>query len=132
MSCGVFATYEDTNGEDDYTLQELTDSDLIKSTRHLSFMSVQNINGNEGVISVTTFNGVMKVAEFKKGTYHITLSFEVSKGNAKLSICDTSSIIHTFEINNEEQVLDLTFDSTVYLKIAGEDCEFKLKYSFKQ
>ena len=132
VSCSSFKTYDDTNGPDDYSLQTLTDEDLITSTKHLSIVSVQNIVDGKGEISVDTFNGVMKIAEFKKGTYHITLTFEVSKGNTKLSICDKKNIIHTFEINGEEQVLDLTFDSTVYLKIAGEDCGFKLKFTFEK
>lgn len=136
MSCGVFATYEDTNGNDDYTLQSITMEMLLNKDSALEVGSVSSKNTKDGVTSlllnVTKFDGVKMLNRFSKGSYTLLVSFKVRAGNTRLVITDGKKIIYDFLINEENQVYEFTCDSPYYLKIAGESCEFDLQVKIEK
>ena len=130
FGCRLYKTYKDTNGDDDYSLQSISEEMLIKNKHGLDIGAVSNRESKDGTISiyksVATFNGVARIEKITKGTYEFTVSFKVSDGNARLVITDGSQIIHEFNINEDDQVLVLTCDKDCEIKLAGEDCSYEL------
>ncbi len=134
-SCGVFKTYEDTNGNDDYSLQEITEEMVIKNKGGVQIAAVSSEVTKDGVtnikLSVGEFNGVNQIHVFRKGSYTVNVNYEVSGGNTRLVITDGSSIIKDFNVNEDNQVYEFTCEKNYYLKLAGESCEFKLNVEIR-
>ena len=123
ISCG----YEDTNGDNDYTLQSITDDTILKGGSFSESMSSHIYINNKWKDSVKSLNGVKELNAFN-GPFKIVLSLEVSKGNAKLVICTDDEILHEFKVNEENQEYVCNYIGKVYIKIAGESCGFKSEY----
>ena len=130
-SCGPFKTYQDTNGDDNYTLQSITENEIINNTGGLKTAAVSNTKTKDGVTNITEsiyrFDGIEKVYTFKKGSYAIKLSYTVKSGNGRLVITDGKKIIHDFLINEDNQEYEFEATSTSYLKLVGESCELQLE-----
>ena len=135
MSCKAFERYEDTNGDNNYTLQHITEEMLIKNDSGLQVGAVSTKttkNGETNIsLSVMTFDGVNEIHRFKKGSYVVTINFKVSSGNTRLVITDGSKVIKGFNVNEDNQEYEFTCDKPYYLKLAGESCEFELKVVVK-
>ncbi len=129
VGCNLLKTYEDTNGESDYTLQSITDSMIIKGATYQEIESFTNQKNNDISISVNKFNGIKTIEEFRKYKYYIKLSFEVEEGNASLVLCNNKEILHCFKINEKNQEFSFECNNKVYLKIAGESCKYRLNYT---
>ena len=135
-SCGVFKTYEDTNGEDNYELQEITEDMLINKKGGVQIAAVTSEVSKNGVtnikLSVGELHGISEVHEFSKGSYVMTLNYQVSSGNTRLVLTDGESIVKEFNINEDDQVYEFTCAKRYYLKVAGEACKFSLKAEIKE
>ena len=135
LSCAAFTQYEDTNGDDNYTLQSITDDMIMKKDGGIQIGAVNSKTTKKGVTKISSsvhkFDGVENFQSFSKGSYEITLNFHVSSGNAKLVITDGNKIIYVFEINKDDQVFEFSCDKTYYLKLAGEACEYQLQAEIK-
>lgn len=124
--------FEDTNGDEDYSLQSIVDEDIVRSSNHVSVGSFETTVNNVTKLTTKKFNGVRSLETFRNNTYTIEVSFKVTKGNAKLVLCDGDSILHEFEVNQDNQTYSFTCDERVQLKIAGEDCAFELRYTYSK
>ena len=135
ISCAGFTQYEDTNGEDNYRLQSITEEMLINKNGGLQIGAVNSKTTKNGVTNISSsvhqFDGVESFHSFKKGSYEVKVSFTVSSGNARLVITDGNKIIYDFNINQDDQVYEFTCNSTYQLKLAGEACEYNLKVEIK-
>ena len=127
---------EDTNGETDFTLQTITDADIIEGMNTMSFMSSQSsvtVNGvSKNKISVGTMSGVMELYEGRLNNESLTvvLSGSVTKGNARIVVVLENEIVHDFELNAADQSFTLENASgRVYIKIAGESAGFSVEYT---
>ncbi len=128
-ACGGFTSYRDTNGDDDYTLQNITENDILNGIGSTSISAVSSRKGNTGKYEVGIFSGVEQLEKFLPGAYEITVSLKTESGNLRLLLCTSDKILYDFQPNGEDQtyVLDTRAD-TVYFKIAGEKAKFKLEY----
>ena len=133
LSLGGCKKYEDTNGPDDYSLQTLTEADLVSGKTGGSSVGRVESNVNDThKLKIKTFNGVESLQKFKRGDWQIELSFQVTKGNARLYLCSGGEILHEFQVNRDNQYYAFTVDSEdVSLRIAGEDCGFTLQYEVR-
>lgn len=135
MSCGVFKQYEDTNGDDDYTLQSITDEMLIKDSGGLQVGAITSTSSKNGITNISLkvhrFDGVNEIYKIKSGSYTMTVNFKVTSGNAKLVVTDGKRIVKTFNISEEDQVFEFTSTNSYYFKMAGEACEFELTAEIK-
>ncbi|HHX80163.1 MAG TPA: hypothetical protein GX692_03765 [Acholeplasmataceae bacterium] len=129
-ACSLFLNYEDTNGDDNYDLETITDEMIIEGSRSISIGSIESKVNNKGKLSINKFNGVKTIKTFNNGSYTITVDFKVTKGNVKLVLCDDEKIIHEFSINSENQTFTIADESKVYFKIAGESSGFELNYTY--
>ena len=135
-SCSAFKTYEDTNGEDNYSLQQISEDMLINDKGGVKIASISTSITKDGVtnikLSVGEFNGVDEIYAFKKGSYVVTVNYKVNSGNTRLVITDGIDIIKDFKINEENQVFEFSCDGKYYLKLAGESCKYDLTVEIKK
>lgn len=122
--------YKDTNGEDDYTLQSITDDEIVDDSNYSVIGSFRNVIKNKGSYRVKKINGVFTIDTFSKGTYTFTVDFKVSKGNAKLVLCDDDEIIYEFTVNQDSQSYTISSSTRFYLKVAGENSSLEVKYEY--
>ena len=136
ISCKAFKQYEDTNGKDNYSLQSITEEEIIKNNGGLKVGAVSSKNTKDGVTSITesifSFDGVEKVHSLKAGSYTITVDYTVKNGNGRFVITNGSKIIHDFVVNETNQVFELDSSEPCYLKLVGESCELEIKVEIKK
>lgn len=125
---GVY--YEDTNGASDYSLQTITDENIIKTDIQATGLVVNcDANGNESYMS-TSFSGVQSVyLEEKNGeNVEITVDYlNVKKGNFKMAVVVNEQIVHVFNINEPKQSYSAQgINGEIQLTVAGESahCDF--------
>ena len=128
-SCSA-AQIKDTNGDEDYTLQTLTEKDLIKSRSSVSKVSVSNTSGGVTVVKIDEISGVSEFKRFRGGSYTITVSYKLSAGNARLALCTSDKVLHEFQPNENDQTYTFDCDgSSVWLKGAFESAKIELVFS---
>ena len=125
------AVFKDTNGPDDYSLQSLTETDILKGASCVKTGAVETRVNDSRTFRVNTMHGVETLETFSKsGSYTLELSSEITKGNARLVLCTKEQILHDFDLNSAEQSWTFTVEhDTVFLRIAGEDCSFSVNYT---
>lgn len=125
---------EDTNGADNYSLQTITDENIINQDTGAMGLKIHS-----GVVSDTTtyssdkFTGVeeifgenMVANRFEITVYHA----QVNSGNFKIVLLEDDEIVHEFKLNELMQTYVLENPSGyVSLRIAGESADFTLEYS---
>lgn len=129
-SCKSFDHIEDENGADDYSLVQLVEEDIINKNSGVALISIISNTSDGGNASIEKFSGVKKFAEIKNKN-KIIVSFDLSSGNARLCIVSKTRILHTFNINEENQEYIINTNEKIYLKLAGESAKVNIKYSFE-
>ena len=127
----MMSIYEDTNGDADFSLQTLTDQDIIQGTSFTKVMSSTLKNHNKTVCKARTMSGVEKLWEerLENETLDIIVSCEITKGNAQLVLVIDDKIVHTFAVNEVYQRFTLAnVTGKVYLKLAGENAGYIVTY----
>lgn len=128
--CGT--TYEDTNGENNFELQTITDENIIhletgasglsyKETNigflHSSEYSSKNFNGVEQIY-LTNFIGPSDI-------YVYIGHMNVKGGNFRLVVINEDKIIHEFDLNTfNEEILFENLTGTFSIHVAGESAKF--------
>jgi len=125
---------EDTNGPDDYSLNTITDANIIN--RDIGAMNVSKESGllNDGItFSSKNFSGVYEIflTNFlgKSDFLMDVTGFDVTKGNFKMAVVNNDQIIAVVEpgMFAECYLEDLT--GSLSLRIAGESAEFTFSLS---
>lgn len=124
---------EDTNGADNYTLQQLTDDNIIN-------MDVGALNVGRKKIAVSDtvtysshkFTGVTDIftKNMVANRFDITVNHAaVNSGNFKMVLVYNDEIVHEFKLNELTQEFTLkNVKGTVSLRIAGESADFMFDY----
>lgn len=125
--------YEDTNGAEDFSLQILTDEDILRDTGVARVMSSTTTFNGKTVCETKTMSGVLALYEdrLRGEDFRIVVSSEFTKGNARLVLVLNDEIVHEFALHGEDQVFmlkDVTGD--ISLKVAGESTGFRITYRF--
>ena len=124
---------EDTNGADNFELQQITDENICKMD-----IGALNISESEDIIGETVtyksnkFTGVSEVfyENIITNRFEITINHaRVDAGNFKMVLCVDDEIVHTFTLNELSQTYVLEdVRGTVSLRIAGESAKFQVDY----
>lgn len=127
VSCA--AHYADTNGETDFSLQTLTEADILSRNNYLQTRASQSAANNNTKVSVGKFSGVRILHTFRSGTHTLTVTPGVTAGNFRLVLCTENRILHDFALTGEKQtfIVDASAES-VFFKAAGESAAFSLDY----
>lgn len=122
---------EDTNGEDDFTVTQITDEKIIKDSQYLSYRSIRNSNGNETNIKIEKMSGVMRLQTIKVQNESLVYNIDstVNSGNFRIVIVHDKKIIHDIEINTQTIIEIPNAIGEYILKIVGESANFKMVYS---
>lgn len=126
---------EDTNGAENYKLQQITNQDIID----LDMGSIGGPDIKESLISDTQvyyskkFTGVAEISyeEIIANQYEVSLyNTTVKKGNFKIVLVENDKIVHEFDLNENMQSFVLEdVSGYVALRIAGESADFSFSYS---
>lgn len=136
LSCaGCGTIYEDTNGDDDYSLQTITDENIIQLNVGASGLSysettLDSLSISSGYHS-RNFNGVERIylADyiFPSDVSVYIGTFSVNKGNFEAVAIHNDQIIQEFTPDSFNQTFifeDLTGSFSIHL--AGESADFDL------
>lgn len=125
---------EDTNGDDNYKLQTITDYNIIK-------MDIGSVGAkvSTGIISDTVkyssdkFSGVMEIYSENIMANQMTITVnhaQVKKGNFRMVLLVNDEIVHDFELNELTQTYVLEkVKGNVSIRIAGESAEYMFDFS---
>ena len=133
LSCSgcVTFSYEDTNGEDNYALQTLTDADILRGAGSSTVLSSKVTTNNKTECKAKTMSGVVTLFDTKlnKEPFTITVSCRITKGNARLVLVLDDEIVHDFALNTDNQTFTLpNVTGRVRLKLAGESTGYAITY----
>lgn len=127
---GVY--YEDTNGDDNFALQTITDEDILKGKIEADGLSgnVNSSTGEENYLS-NSFSGVCTLFSQESNGEDVEFTVEyitVEKGNFKMAVVVNEKIIHEFNLGESNQSYTVeNARGQVSLIVAGESakCDFK-------
>ena len=124
---------EDTNGPDNYRLQQITDYDIInKDMGALNLTVKDQMLSNLPLVTSKKFTGVEDVytTNVWGNRFDITLyTTEVKSGNLKIVLIHNDEIVHEFKLNELTETYTLENPSGfVALRVAGESADFEFSY----
>lgn len=121
------------NSEESY-VYSLTDEEIVSGNSSTKGVVKRNSYNNKTTISISRFSGVESVISFspKNQSVELTISSKVDRGDLRLFLCDSESIIYEFEVGEKDQVYTLpSQNSKCYLKAAGEKCNYSVEIEMK-
>lgn len=125
---------EDTNGEDNYALQEITDDNIINldiGTKG-GYKEETDSLSNTTEYSAEKFTGVAEIYGENITTNSLTFTVnhaKVTSGNFRLLLLVDDKIVHDFTLNELTQTFVLkNVSGFVSLRIAGESANFQFDY----
>lgn len=132
--CGCGEVYEDTNGEDDFTLQILTEENIVNLDTGASGLSYSEESLNDVTFSSEysskNFNGVERiyltnfVAPSDVQVYIGTMN--VKSGNFKLVAVNNDEIIKEFDVDTFNEVFTFEdIEGSFAIHVAGESAAFE-------
>ena len=124
---------EDTNGDDNYTLQQITDFNIIKmDTGAINLLESDELFNDLPTFKSDKYTGVSEIymSNLTANRFDITLyNTAVEKGNFKIVLVYNDEIVHEFKLNELIQTYTLKdVKGTVSLRIAGESADFEFSY----
>ena len=124
---------EDTNGADNYYLQQITDENIINLD-----IGAKNISETKSVLSSLPeysskkFTGVSELYRTNMigNRFDITIyNLWVESGNLRVVLLHNDEIVHEFTLNELSQTYTLKNPKgTVSLRVAGESADFTMSY----
>ena len=86
LSLFFMTSYTDNNGSSDFSLETLTDQDIIQGTDTTTIMTSKVTTNNKTVCKARTISGVAVLLEknLEHDTQNMVVSCEITKGNARL------------------------------------------------
>ena len=125
---------EDTNGADNYSLQQITDDNIIKKDiGALNLSETRSVLSNMPVYSSEKFTGVSEIymTNIIGNRFDITVyNMVVHAGNVKIVLVHNDEIIHEFKLNELTETYTLKNpEGAVALRIAGESADFEFSYA---
>ena len=129
-SCKSFKQIKDTNGPDDYTLNTITDEDIIKGFNSVSIGSIDSSKNNVYNLKVNKFSGVNRIykKDFKDKTITLEITSKVESGNFKIAIVVDDKIVETIPANTTKTVVTEVTKGNYSIRVAGEETKFTLTY----
>lgn len=125
---------EDTNGDDNYALQEITDENIINlDTGAIGGPNEESDNlTNTTTYSAKNFTGTAEIygENITTNRFEITVDFaKVEAGNFRMVLLVDDEIVHDFTLNELTQTYVLEdVSGYVSLRIAGESAAFTFDY----
>lgn len=127
-----FEHIEDTNGIDNYSLNTITDRNIIKLNSDPLYETDNDNTTNDSKLSLIKFSGVMEIhgKDYNNESLQIDLkNLKIIEGNLQAVLLVDNKIIHKFNPNESNQSFKLdNISGYVALRIAGESAKFEMEY----
>lgn len=127
-----FEHIEDTNGIDNYSLNTITDRDIIKLNCGPLYETDNDNTINDSKLSLIKFSGVMEIygEDHTNENLQIDLmNLKITEGNLQVVLLVDNEIIHKFKSNELNQSFKLDeISGFVAIRIAGESANFEMEY----
>lgn len=126
---------EDTNGAENYTLQQINDFNIINmDVGAMNVVQAKEAFNNLPTLKSKKFTGVYEVykTDIVGNRFEITLyNTTVKSGNFKIVLVYNDEIVHEFRLNELYETYTLENpDGNISLRIAGESADFKFSHDF--
>ena len=123
---------EDTNGAEDFSLQTITDENIInQDTGAINVVTTNNTITNMTEISSKKFTGVYEVVYenlIGKSDFVLNLyDFKIKSGNFKMVVVHDDKIVAVLTPENADEFILNDINGTVSLVIAGESADFSFE-----
>ena len=124
---------EDTNGAENYNLQQITEYNIINmDIGALNLTKSKELFNNLPTYKSDKYTGVSEIymTNIWGNRFDITLyNLRVKSGNFKVVLVHNDEIVHEFKLNELSESYTLENpNGTVSLRIAGESANFKFSY----
>lgn len=124
---------EDTNGADNYNLQQITEYNIINmDIGALNLTESNELFNNLPTYKSDKYTGVSEIymTNIWGNRFDITLyNLRVKSGNFKVVLLHNDEIVHEFKLNELSESYTLENpNGTVSLRIAGESADFEFSY----
>ncbi len=127
-----FEHIEDTNGINNYSLNIITDRNIIKLNSGPLYETDNDNTTNDSKLSLIKFSGVMEIhgKEYNNESLQIDLkNLKIIEGNLQAVLLVDNKIIHKFNPNESNQSFKVdNISGYVALRIAGESAKFEMEY----
>lgn len=127
-----FEHIEDTNGIDNYSLNTLTDKNIVKLNSGTLYETNNDNAINDSKLSFIKFSGVMEIygEDHTNESLQIDLkNLKIDEGNFQAALLVDNKIIHKFDSNDLNQSFKVdNISGYVTLRIAGESAKFEMEY----
>ena len=123
--------FEDKNGPDDFTLETITEEDILNGYSVVSVKQSLVRKNNEYKYSVKKLSGVEEIfkGSFKDEDVAITLDTSVESGNAQIVLVYKGMILKRFLLNSENQVFSMTgLNGEIKILVAGESAKVNVNF----
>src|SRR5690554_4610017 len=100
VGCSI-GQIEDTNGDEDYTIETISNEKIIRGGSSASLGSIQTtVNGNTKY-KVDKFSGIKTIETFRLNneSFNLSIMCEVEKGNFMVALTTDSEIVKVFKNN---------------------------------
>ena len=122
---------EDTNGENNFALQTITDENIVEGMNVVTFSSARTSSGNKESLSVGKLSGVLDLYNGNASgeTVRFAVNCDVTAGNARLVVVYDGKIVHEFDLHKQGQSFVLeNAKGDFALKLAGESAAFEVVF----
>lgn len=124
---------EDTNGAENYNLQQITEYNIINmDIGALNLTESNELFNNLPTYKSDKYTGVSEIymTNIWGNRFDITLyNLRVKSGNFKVVLLHNDEIVHEFKLNELSESYTLENpNGTVSLRIAGESADFEFSY----
>ncbi|MCI5745444.1 MAG: hypothetical protein MR270_04095 [Erysipelotrichaceae bacterium] len=130
VSCGFnnLSHIEDINGEENTTLNTLTNDDLLSNTPHALFnMSVRNSVNNKTKFSCDKFSGVSDLVEYtitKETTFKVNA--KILKGNGDIFVYQKQKRVQDINFPYDGNIIINNVTGKISFRIAGESAKLEI------
>lgn len=126
-----FGQIEDTNGDEDFSIQTISEDEIIKGTNSVSVGRITTSKNNNYSMKVEKFSGVETICTWEKysSLFNLTTDITINSGNFMLVLTTDKDVIKVFKNNEIDEFLVNTLSGDIHLKIVGESANFQLKYN---
>lgn len=130
-SCSSCKHIEDTNGDDDYSLCQITNENIINGMNSISMSSVKTSKNNSHTLRINKFSGVNSIYKetIKNTIVTINAKVTLNSGNLRVVVVGNKEILFDFVINGSSTYTLPSNVSSYQIKIAGETAKFKIEYT---
>jgi len=125
-SCNL-GQIEDTNGEDNYSLETISDEPIVSGTNTVEVMSSHLVISDKATFKSKKLSGVKTLLE--EDVYNgatLTFTFTVTSGNGVVALVSGNEIYQKIEANQTIKV-EITDSKDYEIKVAGESLNYKLE-----